>query len=183
MSNENTSLKIVTSAGDSNTPHETVIGKRNTYQRPLLIVAGSLLALLVWIVVTGKSNGPYFKSSAQEITKDAGTVALADYQVDTGNSALKNDVFNSYESGEDGNGNINDKKARELKSKKQKNSKKSKNQKGTKKPATDISDLVAVSENDNEEKRPAAATTAAASSASSCATWTAATAAGIILAV
>eukprot|EP00751_Fragilariopsis_kerguelensis_P035118 CAMPEP_0170938576 /NCGR_PEP_ID=MMETSP0735-20130129/21296_1 /TAXON_ID=186038 /ORGANISM="Fragilariopsis kerguelensis, Strain L26-C5" /LENGTH=43 /DNA_ID= /DNA_START= /DNA_END= /DNA_ORIENTATION= len=43
MTNENTSLKNTTLAGDSNTTHGMVIGKSNTYQRTFLIVAGSLL--------------------------------------------------------------------------------------------------------------------------------------------
>jgi len=85
MPDENTSLKNVNPAGDSNTSNEMVIGKSNTYQRPFLIVAGSLLTLLVWIVVTGKSGGPYFKSSAQEIVISVG--AMVDYQGDKGPSA------------------------------------------------------------------------------------------------
>jgi len=91
MSNENTSLKIVTPAGDSNTTHEIVIGKSNTYQRPLLIVAGSLLTLLVWIAVAGTNDGQHLKFSAYEIAE--GAVALADYQVDSTNLALTNDIF------------------------------------------------------------------------------------------
>jgi len=91
MSNENTSLKIVTSAGDSNTTHEIVIGKSNTYQRPLLIVAGSLLALLVLIAVAGTSGGQHLQSSAHKMAK--GVVALADYQVDSTNLALTKDIF------------------------------------------------------------------------------------------
>ena len=51
MPTESTSLKNVTPTGDSNTSNEMVIEKKNTYQRPLLIVGGSLLALLVWIAV------------------------------------------------------------------------------------------------------------------------------------
>eukprot|EP00751_Fragilariopsis_kerguelensis_P008669 CAMPEP_0170797142 /NCGR_PEP_ID=MMETSP0733-20121128/25383_1 /TAXON_ID=186038 /ORGANISM="Fragilariopsis kerguelensis, Strain L26-C5" /LENGTH=50 /DNA_ID=CAMNT_0011147845 /DNA_START=89 /DNA_END=238 /DNA_ORIENTATION=- len=49
MLNENTSLKNAATAGDSNTTNKMVIGKIITYQRTLLIVAGSLLALLVLI--------------------------------------------------------------------------------------------------------------------------------------
>jgi len=148
MSTENTSLKNTTPTGDSNTTNEMVMGKITNYQRTFLIVAGSLLALLVWIAATGKNGGPLFKSSTHEITK--GASALLDYQADPANSALKNDVFISYESDEEGNGKSNGKKARELKHKKQKNYKKSKNQKGTKQLTTDISDMVAVSENDDE---------------------------------
>jgi len=91
MSAENTSLKNVTPAGDSNTTNEMVIGKINTYQRPLLVVAGSLLALLVWIVLTGESGGQPFKSSAHENTQGVG--ALEDYQVDTANLVLTKDII------------------------------------------------------------------------------------------
>jgi len=66
MPTENTSLKNVTPTEDSNTSNEMDIGKSNTYQRTFLIVAGSLLALLVVIAVSGKSGGQYLQSSAQE---------------------------------------------------------------------------------------------------------------------
>jgi len=59
MPTENTSLKITTPAGDSNTTNEMVVEKINNYQRTLLIVTGILLALLVVIAVTGTS-GIYF---------------------------------------------------------------------------------------------------------------------------
>ena len=91
MSTENTSLKNTTPAGDSNTSTEMVIGKINTYQRTFLIVAGSLLAVLVWIAVAGTGGSQYLQSSAHEITK--GAVALADYQVDSANLALTKDIF------------------------------------------------------------------------------------------
>jgi len=91
MSTENTSLKNTTPTGDSNTTHEMVIGKSNTYQRPFLIVAGSLLALLVWIAVAGTSGGQHLQSSAYEITE--GAVALKDYQGESANLALTNDIF------------------------------------------------------------------------------------------
>jgi len=91
MPTENTSLKNAAPTGDSNTTHDVIIGKSNTYQRPLLIVAGSLLALLVWLAVTGKSGRQYFKSSVQEMHE--GAVALADYQVDSTNLALTKDIF------------------------------------------------------------------------------------------
>ena len=68
-----------------------VIGKSNTYQRPLLIVAGFLLALFVWITITNKKGGHYFNISAQKI--DNGADAIADYQVDTANLALTKDIF------------------------------------------------------------------------------------------
>merc|ERR1712238_328888 len=86
MLSENTSLKNTTPAGDSNTTNEMVIGKINTSQHTLLIVAGSLLALLVLIAVTGTSGGQHLQSSVHEIAKVA--VALADYQVDSSNLAL-----------------------------------------------------------------------------------------------
>ena len=59
MSTENTSLKNTTPGGDSTTFNELVIGKINTYQRPLMIVAGSLLALLVLVALAGKSGGQH----------------------------------------------------------------------------------------------------------------------------
>jgi len=57
MTTENTSLKITTPAGDSNTTNEMVIGKINTYHRTFLIVASSSLALLVLIAVAGQWGG------------------------------------------------------------------------------------------------------------------------------
>jgi len=57
MPTEHTSLKNTTPAGDSNTNHEIVVGKSNTYQSTFLIVAGSLLAFLVLIAGTGTSGG------------------------------------------------------------------------------------------------------------------------------
>ena len=91
MPTENTSLKNVTPAGDSNTTDGTVIRKSNTYQRPFLIVAGSLLAVLVLIAVTGQNGGQHLQSSAHEITE--GVSALADYQVDTTNLAHNINIF------------------------------------------------------------------------------------------
>jgi len=91
MPTENTSLKNVTPAGDSNTTDEFDLGKINTYQRHFLIVAGSLLVLLGLITVTGTSGGQHFNSSTQEIAK--GVDALADYQEDTANLALTKDIF------------------------------------------------------------------------------------------
>ena len=75
MSTKNTTLKKTTPAGDSNTTHGMVIAKSNAYQRPLLIVAGTLRALPVLIVVTGKSGVHHFKPSAHEIVQAAGAVA------------------------------------------------------------------------------------------------------------
>jgi len=91
MPNENTSLKNVTPAGDSNTTHKMIIGKINTYRHPLLIVAGFLLVLLVWITATGKSGGQQLQPSANEIAE--GAVALADHQVHTANVAIAIDIF------------------------------------------------------------------------------------------
>merc|ERR1712238_198672 len=71
--------------------NEMIIWKITNYQRTFLIVAGSLLALLVLIVVAGTSGGQHLQSSANEIAKDA--VALADYQVDSANLALTKDIF------------------------------------------------------------------------------------------
>mmetsp|Transcript_5208 Transcript_5208/g.5785 ORF Transcript_5208/g.5785 Transcript_5208/m.5785 type:complete len:160 (+) Transcript_5208:84-563(+) len=92
MNAETYQNKKITRAEDSNSKTNGInMGKSNTYQRPLLIVASSLLVLLVLIAVAGKSADQHFKSSAQEIAKGAG--ALADYQVDTANSALEMDIF------------------------------------------------------------------------------------------
>jgi len=74
MSTENTSLKNITPIGDSNTTNEMVVGKINTYQRTFLIVAGSLLALLVWIAFTGTSGGQHLQSSVNEISNSAGAL-------------------------------------------------------------------------------------------------------------
>ena len=104
MFTENTSLKNVTPAGDSNTPAVMVIGKSNTYLRPLLIVASSLLALFLWIAFGGKSGGQHLQSSANEVAKDA--VALADYQVDSTNLALTNDIFGTNAVSENDEGKI-----------------------------------------------------------------------------
>merc|ERR1719491_211256 len=68
-----------------------VNGKTNTSQRTLLIVAGSLLALLVLVAVAGTSGGQHLQSSTHEIA--TGAVALADYQVDSANLALTKDIF------------------------------------------------------------------------------------------
>mmetsp|Transcript_25875 Transcript_25875/g.29457 ORF Transcript_25875/g.29457 Transcript_25875/m.29457 type:complete len:137 (+) Transcript_25875:105-515(+) len=92
MPTEHTQLKNAIQAGDSNsTDKPVVIGKGNTYQRLILIVTGSFLALLVWIAVADKSGGKPLASSAYEIAE--GAVALADYQVDSANLALTKDIF------------------------------------------------------------------------------------------
>merc|ERR1712194_517270 len=91
MPTENTFLKNTAPAEDSNTTNEMVMGKINNYQRTFLIVAGSLLALLVLIAVAGTSGIQYLQSSVYEITE--GAVALKDYQDDSANLALTNDIF------------------------------------------------------------------------------------------
>ena len=91
MPNENTALKIVTPVGYFNTTDEIVVMNGNTYQHQFLIIAGSLLASLVLIAVACKNGSQHFESSAQEIVEFGG--ALADYQVDTVNSALTKNIF------------------------------------------------------------------------------------------
>jgi len=91
MPTENTTLKNVSPAVESNTTDDVVIGKSNIYQRSFLIVAGSLLALLVRVAVAGKSGGQHLQTSTYEIVE--GAVALVDYQVDSANSALTKDIF------------------------------------------------------------------------------------------
>ena len=91
MLTENTHLKNVTPAGDSNPSVEIGIEKDITYQRPVLIVAGSLLTLLVLIVIAGNSGGQHLQSSPHEIAK--GAEALADYRVGFANLALTEDIF------------------------------------------------------------------------------------------
>ena len=92
MPTEHTHFKNATQAGDSNSTDATVvIGKGSTYQRSLLIVAGSLLTLLVLITITGTSGGQHSQSSTHEIAK--GAVTLADYQLDSANLALTKDIF------------------------------------------------------------------------------------------
>jgi len=56
MSTENTSMKIVTPAGDSHSERKMIIDKRSIYQNPFFIIASSLLALLVLVVVTSQSG-------------------------------------------------------------------------------------------------------------------------------
>ena len=98
MLTENTYLKNTIPAEDYNTTYEMVIGKIDTYQRTLLIVASSLLAVIVLIAVAGTSVARHLTSSAAEITKGrAGALAeyqaLADYQVDSTNLSLTKDIF------------------------------------------------------------------------------------------
>ena len=91
MPTENTSLKNTTLAGDSNTTNEMVIGKINTYQRTVPIVAASLLALFVFIAVADTSGGQHLQSSVNDIVKSAN--AIADYQVYTFNLALEMNIL------------------------------------------------------------------------------------------
>ena len=76
-----------------------VNGKSNTYQRPLLIVAGSLLALLVLIAVAGTRGGKYLQTSLDDIAK--GAVALANYRVDFSNLTLAKAIFDLGATSED----------------------------------------------------------------------------------
>ena len=57
----------------------------------MLIVLGSLLALLVWIAVAGTSSSQYLKSFVYENAKDA--VALSGFKVNSANLALNEDIF------------------------------------------------------------------------------------------
>jgi len=92
MNSETYQNKKVITAGDSNSKSEDMdTGKSSIYQRPFLIVAGSLLASLALVAVTGKSVGHHFKLFANEIPEGAG--ALANNQVDTTNLALAQDIF------------------------------------------------------------------------------------------
>jgi len=86
--------KNITPIVDSNTSDEMVIAKgNNTYQQhPFLIVAGSLLALLVFVAITGPSGGQYLKSSTPDDMAQ-GTGALAGYEVDTAIAAHSLDIF------------------------------------------------------------------------------------------
>ena len=61
MSTENTSLKIVSQAVDSNISDDMVVGENSTYQRQFVIVAGSLLTLLVLLALADKSGGQHLK--------------------------------------------------------------------------------------------------------------------------
>ena len=89
---ENTHLKNVTpAAGESNPSVKIGIMQGNTYQRPVLIVAGSLLTLPVWIAMAGKSAGHHFQSSAHEVSE--GAVALADNHADSTNIALTKNIL------------------------------------------------------------------------------------------
>eukprot|EP00751_Fragilariopsis_kerguelensis_P042358 CAMPEP_0171001994 /NCGR_PEP_ID=MMETSP0736-20130129/15866_1 /TAXON_ID=186038 /ORGANISM="Fragilariopsis kerguelensis, Strain L26-C5" /LENGTH=121 /DNA_ID=CAMNT_0011430141 /DNA_START=210 /DNA_END=575 /DNA_ORIENTATION=- len=90
MPNENTSLKIVTPDEDHNTTHDIVIGKCYTFQRSLLIVTSSLLALLILVAVAGKTAG-YSIVYTGGFAESAG--GLTSNQVDTANLALTKDVF------------------------------------------------------------------------------------------
>jgi len=89
---ENTHLKnVIPAAEDSNPSVEMGMVQGTTYQRPLLIGTGSLLTLLVWIAIAGKSGGHQLTPSAYEMSEGADT--LANYQVDTAQSVLIKDIF------------------------------------------------------------------------------------------
>mmetsp|Transcript_64075 Transcript_64075/g.71596 ORF Transcript_64075/g.71596 Transcript_64075/m.71596 type:complete len:121 (+) Transcript_64075:57-419(+) len=90
MFTENTHLKNVIPVGNSNTSDEMDIMKGNTYQRPLLIVAGFYLASLVLTAVACKTAG-YSLVYTGGFAESAG--ALANYQVDTTNVGLTKDVL------------------------------------------------------------------------------------------
>jgi len=65
------------SAEDSNSKSKEMdTGKRSIYQRSFFIVAGSLLALLVFVAVAGHSGGGH-----------------VDYQVDSANLVFTKDIF------------------------------------------------------------------------------------------
>ena len=77
--------------GDSRSKNDEFIidnGKAN--ERSIFIIVGSLLAFLL-LVVAGQNVGQDLSSSANEIAK--GASALADYQVDTANSAFTINIF------------------------------------------------------------------------------------------
>eukprot|EP00751_Fragilariopsis_kerguelensis_P039512 CAMPEP_0171026000 /NCGR_PEP_ID=MMETSP0736-20130129/33999_1 /TAXON_ID=186038 /ORGANISM="Fragilariopsis kerguelensis, Strain L26-C5" /LENGTH=91 /DNA_ID=CAMNT_0011466407 /DNA_START=93 /DNA_END=365 /DNA_ORIENTATION=- len=77
--------------GDSHsTGEEMEIGKKInkvTHKHPLLIMAGSLLALLVWIAMAGHSGGAggeqYVTATADKMTQEAGGALAAESQGET----------------------------------------------------------------------------------------------------
>ena len=91
-STETTHFKNISpAAGDSNPSGEIGIMEGNTYQRPVLIVAGSLLTLLVWIAMAGKSSDHQLTPSVYEIAEGADTVK--NYQGNTAQSVFIKDIF------------------------------------------------------------------------------------------
>eukprot|EP00751_Fragilariopsis_kerguelensis_P013287 CAMPEP_0170777208 /NCGR_PEP_ID=MMETSP0733-20121128/11642_1 /TAXON_ID=186038 /ORGANISM="Fragilariopsis kerguelensis, Strain L26-C5" /LENGTH=121 /DNA_ID=CAMNT_0011120363 /DNA_START=56 /DNA_END=421 /DNA_ORIENTATION=+ len=90
MFTENTHLKNVTPVGNSNTSDDMDMGKGNTYQHPLLIVAGISLATIVFTAVACKTAG-YSLVYTGGFAESAG--GLTSNQVDTANLALTKDVF------------------------------------------------------------------------------------------
>jgi len=91
MNAETYQNKKITTAGDSNSKTDgIIIGKSIAYQCPFFIVAGSLLALVL-VVLVGKHDDQHFKSTTKEIAE--GASALVDYQVDTTYLALTEDIF------------------------------------------------------------------------------------------
>jgi len=69
-----------------------------THKHPLLIMAGSLLALLAWIAMAGHSGGAgggqYVTAVADDMTQEGGGALAAEYQGETGKSGvLDEDIF------------------------------------------------------------------------------------------
>mmetsp|Transcript_1480 Transcript_1480/g.1640 ORF Transcript_1480/g.1640 Transcript_1480/m.1640 type:complete len:245 (-) Transcript_1480:279-1013(-) len=93
---EATHLKNITpSIGDSDTSDEMVIVKgNNAYQHPFLIVAGSLLAFLVCIVVAGPSSGQYLKSSTPADMAQ-GTGSLSKNEMHSNEDAFGDGLFDA----------------------------------------------------------------------------------------
>jgi len=76
MPTENTSLKIVTPAGDSKSAPKKIIEERSIYQHPFFIIASSLLTLLVLVAVTNQNGDQY--------------LTTAEYQSQTGDRVTGN---------------------------------------------------------------------------------------------
>ena len=91
MSTEPYQNKNTAAAGDSkSTINENGVGNGN-YQHLFLIFAVSLLAVLFLVVASVTTGGQHLPSSTQEIAD--GTVALADYQVDSANLTHTKNIF------------------------------------------------------------------------------------------
>jgi len=101
MNSDTYQHKQVSTTGDSHSAgQEMETGKdisNVSHKHTLLIMAGSLLALLVWIAMAGHSGGgggQYVTATLDELAKGTGGVLAAEYQVDTVNSALfDKDIF------------------------------------------------------------------------------------------
>jgi len=74
MSTEKTHLKNDTQAGDSNPIDEMAIEKNNIYRHTFFIVASSLLALLVLVVVAGNRGDQDLASFAHKMEIGAGAI-------------------------------------------------------------------------------------------------------------